>query len=122
MPRVLEAEEGAANQGGPPKDAAPSQTKRRRLEYLKSTSVIKVSQNRDVIKVSQNQNVMIDETMETGKLEEIITEERHVNRRDRIEKSLKAVLQNMLRDEVPMVNMLCNRETLKGMIDELDEN
>ena len=72
--------------------------------------------------MSQNQNVMIDETMETCKLEEIITEERHVNRRDRIEKSLKAVLQNMLRDEVPMVNMLCNSEILKGMIDELDEN
>ena len=35
---------------------------------------------------------------------------------------MKVVIRNMIRDDVPMVNMLCNREVLKGMIDELDEN
>ena len=35
---------------------------------------------------------------------------------------MKAAIRNMIQDDVPMVNMLCNREVLKGMIDELDEN
>ena len=87
-------------------DVAPSQAKRMKIESLKFIS----------------KNVMIEETMKSGDLEETMTEEERVNRRDRIEKSLKAVLQNMIRDDVPMVNMLCNREVLKGMIDELDEN
>ena len=87
-------------------DAVPSQTKRRRLDFLKSTSKV----------------VMIDETIESSDHELTMTEEGHVSRRDRIEKSLKAVIRNMIRDDVPMVNMLCNREVLKGMLDELDEN
>ena len=54
--------------------------------------------------------------------EVVRTETLYMSRRDRIEKSLKAVMRNMIQDGVPMVNALCNREVLKGMIDELDEN
>ena len=65
---------------------------------------------------------MINEMIEPSDRERTKTEEGHVSRRDRIEKSLKAVIRNMIQDDVPMVNILCNREVLNGMIDELDEN
>ena len=48
--------------------------------------------------------------------------EAHVSRRDRIEKSLRNVLAMMVREEMPMVSALCNREVLKCMIDDLDKN
>ena len=51
-----------------------------------------------------------------------MTEGGHVNKGDRIEKSLRAMIQNMVRDEVPMVSMLCNHDMLKEMIDEFDKH
>ena len=42
-------------------------------------------------------------------------------RRAAIEVALKKSLEKMIRNEVPLVHALCNREVLKAMIDDLDE-
>ena len=41
-------------------------------------------------------------------------------RRSRIERSVKAVMEKLIRAEAPMINQLCTREAMKFMIDELD--
>lgn len=44
----------------------------------------------------------------------------HVPRRERIESVLKRVIEQMVRDDTPLVAQLCNREILKSMVDDLD--
>ena len=43
-------------------------------------------------------------------------------RRAAIEGALKRSLEKMIRNEVPLVHALCNREVMKAMIDDLDES
>ncbi len=43
----------------------------------------------------------------------------HVTRRERVEKSLKAVMKNMICEETPFVSQLCSREVAKAMIEDL---
>ena len=46
---------------------------------------------------------------------------RHVPRRRKIEEALKRVMENMIREEVTMVNMLCTKKVMRETIDDLDE-
>ena len=46
---------------------------------------------------------------------------RHVPRRRKIEEALKRVMENMIREEVTMVNMLCTKEVMRETIDDLDK-
>ncbi len=45
----------------------------------------------------------------------------HESRRDRIERSLKNIMEGMIRSDTPMISVLCNHEIFKEMLDELDK-